>query len=71
MFNKKELVSEIKTAMRAEMEMKFKSTAKDFIDLKFKLNKLNLQIDKNTKGIHKIEDEMQEIDEKFDELEIN
>ena len=42
MFNKKELVTELKAAMRSELDMKFKTTAKDFIDLKFKLNKLNL-----------------------------
>ena len=70
MFNKKELVTELKTAMRAELELKLKATQKEFIDLKFKVNKLNIQIDSNTKGIHKIEDELHEIDGKFDEIEL-
>lgn len=42
MFNKKELVLELKTAMRAELDLKLKTTQKEFIDLKFKVNKLNL-----------------------------
>lgn len=60
----------MKAAMRTELDFKFKKTDKDNSDLKFKLNKLNIQLEKTTNANQKLEDELREIDEKVDELEM-
>jgi hypothetical protein len=38
LFNKVELVAELKEAMRSELEIKLKKTEKDFVDLKTRVN---------------------------------